>query len=139
MHMVAVEPESGSTTLPVSATRDTSNQPELVENPWRIVQLGSQAELAELLRSSDGNVLLDFHADWCSACKLQNGMLDQLKSTPQKNQALIVKVDFDQHPELARQYQVSSLPTLLLLRDQKVLYRHSGVIQPNQLVALFAQ
>lgn len=71
-------------------------------------------------------VLVDFYADWCGPCRLLAPTLQRL-STEFADRARIVKVNIDREPELADQYQVESIPTLVFVAGGRVVGRTSGV------------
>jgi thioredoxin 1 len=87
---------------------------------------------------SDKPVLVDFSAEWCGPCKMMAPILTDVKKEI-GNQASIIKVDVDKNPAAANAYQVQSVPTLILFRKGKVLWRQSGVIQKLALVNLIKQ
>ncbi|QVK19444.1 thioredoxin [Mycoplasmatota bacterium] len=64
---------------------------------------------------STGLVLVDFYADWCGPCKMIAPVLDQLST--EMTDVKIVKVNVDNVPQVAQQYQVMSIPTLILFKD----------------------
>ncbi|MAN58776.1 MAG: thioredoxin [Flavobacteriaceae bacterium] len=87
---------------------------------------------------SDTPVLIDFYADWCGPCKTLAPILKQVKD--ELGEAVkIVKIDVDKNQPLATQYQVRGVPTLLLFKDGKQLWRQSGVLQKNDLISIIQQ
>ena len=88
----------------------------------------------EVLRS-DKPVLLDFYADWCGPCKMLAPILHELAE--EKSGALKVgKVNVDEQPELASQFGVMSIPTLLVFRDGKLVNQAVGARPKAGVLAL---
>lgn len=87
---------------------------------------------------SDKPVLVDFSAEWCGPCKVMAPILSNVKKEIGE-QASIIKVDIDKNPAAATAYQVQSVPTLIIFRKGKILWRQSGVIQKPELVNLIKQ
>lgn len=83
---------------------------------------------------STGLVLVDFWAPWCSPCKMQIPILDEVVAKVE-GKAHIAKVDIDSHPEAASKYGVQSIPTLLLFKDGNVLERFVGLQSRDNLVS----
>ena len=88
--------------------------------------------------NSDKPVLVDFFAEWCGPCKTMAPILKQVKDEVQDN-ASIIKIDVDRNQHTASNYQVNSVPTLMLFKQGKVLWRQSGVLPKNELVKKIKQ
>ncbi len=84
---------------------------------------------------SDIPVLADFSAEWCGPCKAMAPILKQVKN--QMEEALrIIKIDVDKNPKAAKQFQIQSVPTLILFHKGKVIWQSSGVIPASQLLQI---
>ncbi|MGB5363709.1 MAG: thioredoxin [Aureibaculum sp.] len=80
-------------------------------------------------------VLVDFSAEWCGPCKMMSPILKELKQQL-KDSIKIVKIDVDKNQTLAAKYQVRGVPTLMIFKDSKQVWKQSGVIQTNELVQI---
>ncbi|MBE9232400.1 thioredoxin [Cuspidothrix issatschenkoi LEGE 03284] len=87
----------------------------------------------EMLSGSDVPVLVDFYADWCGPCQMMTPILQQV-NLQLKDKLRIVKIDTEKYQNLASQYQIFALPTLLLFKEGKPVDRIEGVMQAPQLV-----
>jgi thioredoxin 1 len=88
--------------------------------------------------NQDKPVLVDFSAAWCGPCKMMVPILDDLKKRV-GDTAGIIKIDVDQNPAAAASYQIRGVPTLIIFKNGKILWRQSGVIQANELESLLKQ
>ncbi len=91
----------------------------------------------EIIHSSKP-VLVDFTATWCGPCKMMAPILKEVKQEVGER-AAIIKVDVDQSPEAAQAYNVQGVPTLILFKEGKILWRQSGVVPKNNLVNIIRQ
>jgi thioredoxin 1 len=87
----------------------------------------------EVLRS-DTPVLVDFWAEWCGPCKMIAPVLDEL-ATEYGGKVKIAKVNIDEHQNLAGQYRITAIPTLLLFKNGQVLEQIVGMKSKRDLKA----
>ncbi len=88
--------------------------------------------------NSDKPVLVDFFAEWCGPCKMMTPILKDVKKEV-GDAATIIKVDVDKSPAAASQYQVQGVPTLILFKNGKPLWRQSGVVPKAGLINIIKQ
>lgn len=77
-------------------------------------------------------VLVDFFATWCGPCKMMAPVLQQLKTTV-GDAVTIVKIDVDKQPQVAQQFGIQGVPTLMVFQKGAVKWRQSGVVSAQQL------
>ncbi|MCL2348948.1 MAG: thioredoxin [Planctomycetaceae bacterium] len=93
--------------------------------------LGSAGEFATATKS--GTVLVDFFATWCRPCQMQLPILHEV-AEQMAGKASVIKVDTEQFAQIAEQFEVSSIPTLVIFKDGKPVQRFVGLQQKDTLV-----
>jgi thioredoxin 1 len=83
-------------------------------------------------------VIVDFHAVWCAPCKMQTPILKEVASE-MGDKIRVIKIDVDQNTEIAGKYAIQSVPTLIIFKDGKIVWKQSGVVSKNQLKSLLMQ
>jgi len=89
-------------------------------------------KFAELI-AAEKPVLVDFFASWCGPCKTMHPVLEQLKET-MGERLRIIKIDIDRNSAFASGYNVQSVPTLMLFKAGKCLWRQSGAMPLQSLI-----
>ena len=92
--------------------------------------------LVDLVRNAPGVVLIDFYATWCGPCAEQGQVLQNLAPFAAEQNASIIKIDVDQHRDLARMFKVSTLPTIVVINGGKIVERQTGLADQNRVVEL---
>ncbi|WP_040249518.1 thioredoxin [Psychroserpens mesophilus] len=82
-------------------------------------------------------VLVDFFAEWCGPCKMMSPILKDVK-LDLGDKVSIIKIDVDKNQSLAAQYQVRGVPTFLLFKNGKQVWRQSGMIQKDELITVIS-
>ncbi|MFG6386634.1 MAG: thioredoxin [Muribaculaceae bacterium] len=89
------------------------------------------SEFSEIIASSKPT-LVDFFATWCGPCRMQSPILEEVKNRV-GDKATVLKIDIDKNQQLAAQYRVQSVPTLILFQGGEAYWRAVGVQQADVL------
>ncbi len=87
---------------------------------------------------SDKPVLVDFFATWCGPCQMLAPILKDVK-TNLGERISIIKIDVDKNQDVAAQYQVRGVPTMILFQNGKQLWRQSGVISKEEIIKIIVE
>lgn len=88
--------------------------------------------------NSENPVLVDFFATWCGPCQMLSPVLKQVKDNLGER-ITIIKIDVDKNQELASQYQVRGVPTMMLFQKGKQLWRQSGVVSKEDIIKIIIE
>ena len=84
--------------------------------------------------NSEKPVLLDFFASWCGPCRMVGPILDEIAE--EREDIKVCKVNIDEQPELAHRYRIMTIPTLMVLKDGKIVDQSVGAKPKHQILAM---
>ena len=87
---------------------------------------------------ADGPVIVDFWAEWCGPCKALGPLVDELAGELQ-GKAKVVKINIDESPNAPTKYGVRGIPTLMVFREQVILFAQAGMLSESQLEQVITQ
>lgn len=88
----------------------------------------------DLIKNSDKPVLLDFYADWCGPCRMVAPILHEIAE--ERSDVIVAKVNVDNEEELAMEFGVYSIPTLVVMKNGEVIKQASGARPKAQILAM---
>ena len=86
------------------------------------------------IRNKNGIVLLDFYADWCGPCRMVSPIVDEIAN--ERQDIIVGKINVDEEEALAVEFGVYSIPTLVVMKDGKVLEQSAGAKPKAQILAM---
>ena len=81
-----------------------------------------------------GVVVVDFYANWCGPCKMLAPIIEDLAK--ELDDVSFVKINVDENDELAREYSIMSIPTLIFSKDGKLINKHIGLINADRIKSI---
>lgn len=94
----------------------------------------SEQNFDEEVKKSDKKVLVDFYADWCGPCKMMAPAIEKIAEEVSEY-AKVGKVNVDDSPEIAEEFGIMSIPTLLIFENGKIIHKHVGVTDKDTLMS----
>lgn len=94
--------------------------------------IGNKDETFDEIINGNTPVIVDFYADWCAPCKIQGPILEEIE-TELGEQVRIVKINVDYEDQLANKYGIQSIPTIMVFKNGKTIWKAVGVQQKETL------
>ena len=88
----------------------------------------------EQVRNNEGISLLDFYADWCGPCRMVLPLVEEIAE--EREDLLVGKINVNDNPELAREFGVLSIPTLIVMKNGAIINRASGARSKDMILEL---
>ena len=88
----------------------------------------------EQVRNNEGISLLDFYADWCGPCRMVLPLVEEIAE--EREDLLVGKINVNDNPELAREFGVLSIPTLIVMKNGEIINRASGARSKDMILEL---
>ncbi len=98
-----------------------------------VIKINKENFAGEVLNSNKP-VLLDFYADWCGPCRMVGPIVAEIAE--ERNDVKVGKINVDEQPELAAQFQVMSIPMLAVIKDGKIVNQVVGYRPKEQIEAM---
>ena len=87
------------------------------------------------IMDSEKTVLLDFWAPWCAPCRMVVPIIEEIAG--ERPDIKVVKINVDEQPELASKFGIMSIPTLVVMKNGKIVQQVSGVRPKNAILEMF--
>lgn len=112
---------------------ENSTTSEEVSGPSRVIEVTSSNFNEEVINSSVP-VLIDFYADWCGPCKILSPIVEEVSS--QYEDVKFVKIDIDSNQDIANDYMITSIPTLVYIKNGEEQNRVLGAVDKDTVETL---
>ena len=97
----------------------------------------TEANFEQEVLKSEKPVLVDFWADWCGPCKMLSPIVDQVSD--EQSDVKVCKINVDENLNIARKYNIMSIPTLALIRNGETVATSVGVIAKPDIIKFISQ
>ena len=94
----------------------------------------NSAEFEEMVLKREGVALVDFYADWCGPCQMLGPVVEEIAD--ERGDILVGKINVDECGDLAKQYRVMSIPTLMVFKNGELVSRNTGWRPKDEILAM---
>ena len=94
----------------------------------------SNKEYEKEVEKSDKVVILDFWASWCGPCRMMSPIIDEIAN--ENKELKVCKVNVDEEQEIAKQFNIMSIPTIVVLKDGKFINKVVGVVDKSEVLKM---
>ena len=99
-----------------------------------MINMLTQDTYEQEVMKSEGTVLVDFYADWCGPCKMQGPIVEQLAE--ERTDVKFCKLNVDEVMPVAMELGITSIPTIMVVKNGEITFKEPGLMQKAQLEAL---
>jgi thioredoxin 1 len=99
-----------------------------------MVKLLTQESYEQEVMKAEGTVLVDFYADWCGPCKMQGPIIEMLSE--ERSDVKFCKLNVDEAVAIAMELGITSIPTIMVVKNGEITYKQPGLMQKRQIEAL---
>ncbi len=96
------------------------------------LEILNNSNFKEFIDNNKGTILVDFYADWCGPCKMVAPILEKIHN--ENEDITVVKVNVDESNELAREYNVVNIPTMVVFKESAVSHVQVGLVPEQQIL-----
>ena len=90
----------------------------------------------EAVKNSGKKVLIDFYADWCGPCRMVSPIVDEIAE--ERDDIAVGKINVDECPELARQFNIMSIPTLVVIEGDRIITQATGARPKSAILSMLS-
>lgn len=102
-----------------------------------MINVTSKEHFEELLQNDSTISIVDFWAEWCGPCKKMSPHLNALSDSLENGSAQVLKVNIEEVSELAQEYRIQSIPTVLFLKGEEVIEKTIGLKSKDDLLEVY--
>ena len=98
-----------------------------------VIKLNMDNYEQEVMKAA-GTVVVDFYADWCGPCQMQGPIIEELSN--ERSDVKFCKLNTDEAAPIAIELGISSIPTIMVVKDGNIIFKEAGLMQKSELLAL---